>query len=71
MPRAPTRRVGASFSDPDGDLDVVRWYLDDNLIEATTTSLTFTLGHTVRAVAYDDRGAATTATKTVTCNEGP
>jgi len=59
--------LDATASDPDGDLDVVRWYVDDVLIDGATTSLTFTEQHEVRAVAFDDRGAATTATKTVDC----
>jgi hypothetical protein len=59
--------LDAIASDPDDDLDTVRWWIDDVLMSASTTSVTFTQGHTVRAVAYDERGAATTATKTITC----
>jgi hypothetical protein len=59
--------LAATASDPDGDLDAVRWTVDDVLIDASTTSVWFTEGHQVRAVAYDERGAAKTATKTIAC----
>lgn len=59
--------LDASVTDPDDDLSSVRWYVDDQLIAASTTSLTFTQGHDVRVVARDVRGAATTATKTISC----
>jgi hypothetical protein len=63
--------LDAIASDPDDDLDTVRWYIDDVLMSASTTSVTFTQGHTVRAVAYDERSATTTAIETIACNLGP
>ena len=54
-------------ADPDGDLASVRWYVDDVLLAPTTTSIPATTGHTLRAVARDDRGATTTATRTFSC----
>jgi hypothetical protein len=58
----------ATASDPDNDLVSVRWYVDDVLMSASTTSFTFTTTHELRAVATDSRGARTTATKTIVCN---
>lgn len=57
----------ASTGDPDGDFDSVRWYVDDELVAAATTSIQVTVPHTLRAVARDARGAATTATQSITC----
>jgi hypothetical protein len=50
------------------DLVSVRWYVDDVLMSASTTSLAFTAAQELRAVATDARGARTTATKTIACN---
>ena len=60
--------LDATVTDPDGDDDLVVWFVDDVRIAAATTSLTFTGPHTLRAVAFDDRGAGTTATKFVDCS---
>lgn len=57
----------ANASDNDNDLESVRFWVDDVLIEASTTAIPFTEPHVVRAVARDARGAAATATKTVGC----
>lgn len=57
----------ATTSDPDGDLDSVRWYVDDELLASSVSSIPITMAHTLRAVARDERGAATTATKAITC----
>jgi hypothetical protein len=62
-----TVALSATASDPDSDLASVRWYIDDVLVAPGTSSVRFTQGHTLRAVARDDRGATTTATKVVTC----
>ncbi|MCX4246706.1 Ig-like domain-containing protein [Paraliomyxa miuraensis] len=59
--------LDATATDPDGDLDSVRWFVDDVLISASTTDLEFTTSHELRAVARDSRGAATTAVKSVNC----
>lgn len=59
--------LASTSSDPDGDVDDVRWYVDDELVHAGTTALTWTTSHELKAVVRDDRGAATTATKTVSC----
>jgi hypothetical protein len=63
-----TLNLTASTSDADGDFDEVRWYVDGVLLSPSTTSFTMTGQHPLTAVAYDDRGAATTATKVVNCN---
>jgi hypothetical protein len=62
-----TRTLTKSVSDADGDLASVRWFVDDVLMVDGLTSMTFTTGHTLRLVARDERGAATTATKVVSC----
>ena len=59
--------LSATATDPNGDLDDVRWYIDGVLLSPATTSVVFTRQHTVRAVARDLRGAATTAKKVVSC----
>lgn len=57
----------ANATDPDGDLQGVRWYVDDVLMAPGTSTIAMTRPHTLRAVARDARGAAKTHTKTVTC----
>ena len=58
----------SSAADPDGDLDVVRWRVGGQLLSPTTTSLQFSSGsRTLSATAFDDRGAATTVSKTISC----
>ena len=62
-----TTNLTANASDPDGDLDTVRWYVDDVLLAPTVSSLVFTEAHTLRAVARDDRGATTTDEIQISC----
>jgi hypothetical protein len=57
----------ASTYDPDGDFDELRWFVDDVLLARTTTSLTFTAGAELKAVAYDDRGATAMQKKVISC----
>lgn len=57
----------ASTSDPDGDLAQTRWYIDDVLMASSVSTVLITQSHTLRAVARDARGAASTATKTIGC----
>lgn len=57
----------STAADPDSDLASVRWTVDDVLIAPSATTLPMTGPHTLRAVARDARGAATTATKSITC----
>jgi hypothetical protein len=57
----------STAADPDSDLAAVRWYVDDVLIAPSVSTIPMTGPHTLRAVAYDARGAATTATQTITC----
>ncbi len=57
----------ASVADPDGDLDEVRWFVDDVLLAPGTTSVTFTQAHQLRLVARDARGAATTDRRNIQC----
>lgn len=62
-----TVSLASTASDPDGDYDRVRWYIDDKLMAPSVSSITMTDDHVFRAVAFDDRGAATTAEASVTC----
>lgn len=62
-----TLSLSATVTDPDSDASSLRWYIDDVLMSSGTTSITMTEGHTLRAVARDARGAATTATHAVAC----
>jgi hypothetical protein len=57
----------STASDPDSDLASVRWYVDGVLLAPSVTAIPMTGPHTLRAVARDARGAATTATRPVTC----
>ena len=59
--------LAASASDPDGDLDEVRWVVDGVLIDAATNQLTFTGPHTLEAFARDDRGATSTDRIQIQC----
>lgn len=62
-----TLALSATVTDPDSDVTTLRWYVDDVLMSSSTTSITMTQDHTLRAVARDARGAARTATHSVTC----
>jgi len=62
-----TTTLAATVTDPDGDLDTLRWYVDGVLLAPGTSSMIFTTGHTLRAVARDERGGTTTARKVVQC----
>ena len=62
-----TVSLDSTTSDPDNDVDRVRWYIDDKLMAPSTTSITMTDDHVFRAVVFDSRGAATTAESSVTC----
>jgi hypothetical protein len=57
----------ANASDPDGDLEQVRWYVDDVPLAPGVNTIAMTEGHELRAVATDERGASQTATKAVSC----
>ena len=63
-----TVNLTATTGDPDGDFDFLRWYVDDNLIAQGTTSIQISESHTLRAVAFDQRGAATTDVSTIDCS---
>ena len=67
VPCGTTTVLSAQASDPDNDLVDVRWFVDDVLMAPELTTMTFTGTHTLRAVARDARGAATSATKVVGC----
>jgi len=54
-------------TDPNGDLDTVRWYVDGVLLAPGTSTLLFTAGHELRVVARDLRGGTTTAKKVIQC----
>lgn len=61
--------LDSSATDPDGDLDVVRWRVGGELLAPSTTTLTFSSGSRVlSATAFDERGAATTVKKTISCS---
>jgi Domain of unknown function (DUF1929) len=59
--------LAATVTDPNGDLDTVRWYVDGVLLAPGTSTLLFTSGHELRVVARDLRGGTTTAKKVVQC----
>ncbi|MBV1856919.1 MAG: hypothetical protein KUG77_00810 [Nannocystaceae bacterium] len=60
--------LSGSFSDPDGDLDEVRWFVDGVRLADSVSSITISEAHEIRAVAVDDRGAATSDSVQVGCN---
>jgi hypothetical protein len=62
-----TMTLTSTAADPDSDLVGVRWYVDDVLLAPSVTTIPMTGPHTLRAVARDARGAATTATQSVAC----
>lgn len=62
-----TVALTADTFDAEYDLESLRWYVDDVLLDAGTTSIDFTTDHVLRAVARDARGATRSATKSVTC----
>ncbi len=57
----------ASASDGDGDLADVQWYVDGVLMAPGVERMTFTETHEIEAVAWDERGAATTDRRSVSC----
>lgn len=59
--------LAATVTDPNGDLDTVRWYVDGVLLAPGTSTLLFTSGHELRVVARDLRGGTTTAKKVIQC----
>lgn len=59
--------LSSTAADPDSDLSVVRWYVDDVLLGPSVTAIPITGPHMLRAVARDARGATTTATKLLSC----
>ncbi len=63
-----TITLTANSSDPDSDLEGVRWMLDDTLIAPGTSQVQFWAPPTIfKAIARDERGATTTDTKVVSC----
>lgn len=62
-----TLTLAATVFDGDGDLDRVKWYVDDVAIANGVSAIPMTTDHSVRAVAFDSRGAATTDEVDVTC----
>lgn len=59
--------LAATVTDPNNDVDDTRWYVDGVLLAPSVTTMLFTGTHELRAVARDERGAATTAKKVVSC----
>ena len=63
-----TRTVlGASVSDPDGDLLETRWFVDGIRIDPGTSTLVFTTSHTLRVEAEDSRGAVSSDERSIAC----
>ena len=57
-----------TFDDQDADLDTVEWFVDGVPLDDSLQSITINEAHDISAIARDERGAATTARATVTCN---
>jgi dienelactone hydrolase len=57
----------ATGDDPDEDLASLEWIVDGVLMSETWPTIDFTQAHEITAVLRDERGAATSDTKTVTC----
>jgi hypothetical protein len=60
--------LSATVTDPNADVDTVRWFVDDHLLAPSVTQVTVPSGSPVFAVvACDSRGACTRAERTVSC----
>ena len=60
--------LSATVTDPNADVDTVRWLVDDHLLAPSVTQVTVPSGAPVLAVvACDSRGACTRAEHTITC----
>jgi len=59
--------LAATVTDPNNDLEDVRWYVDGVLLAPSVTTMMFSGSHEIRAVARDERGGATSAKKVVSC----
>jgi hypothetical protein len=67
VPCPSTGPLSKSVADADGDLESVRWFVDDVLMADGISTMTISAPHTLRLVARDERGATRTAVKTVGC----
>jgi hypothetical protein len=66
-----TVSLDATITDPESDVDTVRWYVNDVLLKQTLTSIGVPSGAgsvDFAVVACDSRGACTRDEKTVDCN---
>jgi hypothetical protein len=60
--------LSATVTDPNSDVDTVRWTIDDHLLAPTVTQVTVPSGNPVFAVvACDSRGACTREEQAITC----
>lgn len=60
--------LSATVTDPESDVDTVRWYVDDHLLAPAVTQVTVPSGAPVFAVvACDSRGGCTRKERTLTC----
>ena len=63
----PPTDLTATISDPEGDIESVRWFLGDVLLEESIARISFTQAHTVTLRVRDERGATLVRSKAVTC----
>lgn len=59
--------LAATTSDPEQDVDRLRWLVDGVLLDEAMTAVDFTTGHRLTAIVRDERGATRTVSKTVAC----
>lgn len=57
----------ASVTDPDNDVQSVRWTIDGVLMSPSVSTVVFTGPHELQVTARDGRGAATTDRRSITC----
>ena len=59
--------LGATVSDPDGDLTATRWFVDGIRIDPAYSALIFTSAPTLRVEAEDARGAVSSDERNISC----
>lgn len=59
--------LSANVSDPEMDVDQIRWFVDDVLLDESVTAVQFYDGAVLKLRVRDERGATTVDTKTIQC----